>query len=67
MYTESRKMVLRTYLQGSRGDADPENRLMDMGTGMVERVGRMESRTETYSLTYVKYIARGTLLYDSGN
>ena len=54
MYTESRKMVLRTYLQGSRGDADPENRLMDMGTGMVERVGRMESRTETYSLTYVK-------------
>ena len=32
----------RTYLQGSSGDADIENRLMDMGTGMVERVGWME-------------------------
>ena len=44
MYTESRKMVLRTYLQGSRGDADPENRLMDMGR-REERVGCMERVT----------------------
>ena len=39
MYMESRKMVLMNLLAGSRGDADVENRLMHMGTGMVERVG----------------------------
>ena len=36
----SRKMVLMNLLQGSNGDADIENRLVD--TGAKERVGLME-------------------------
>ena len=31
MYTESRKMVRWTYLQGRNGEADVENGLMDPG------------------------------------
>ena len=30
---ESRKMVLRIYLQGSNGETDIENRFMDIGKG----------------------------------
>ena len=30
---ESRKMVLKNYLQGSNGETDIENRLVDMGRG----------------------------------
>ena len=43
-----RKMVLMTYLQGSDGDADRENRLVD--TGAKERVGLMEGETYTYHI-----------------
>ena len=43
---ESKKMVLiyRTYLQGSNGETDIENRLMDMGRG-EESVRCMERLT----------------------
>ena len=43
---------LETYLQGSSGDADIENRLVDPGG--KERVGQIESSIETYTLPYVK-------------
>ena len=39
IYIESRKMVLKTYLQGSNGDADIENRFVE--TRGKERVGKM--------------------------
>ena len=54
-----------TYLQGSNGDADLENRLMDKGGG-EEGQGEMISM-EAYTLPYVKQTANGNLLYDSGN
>ena len=41
---ESRKMVLKWYLQGSYGETDVENRLMDVGRGK-ERVRCMERVT----------------------
>ena len=54
---ESRKMV-RIYLQGSSGEIDIENRLMDMGRG-EERVRCMERATQKLTLPYVKQIANG--------
>jgi len=55
-------------LQGSSGDRDIENRLMDMGS-REEGEDKMngESRMEAYTLPSVKQIANGNLLYDSGN
>ena len=52
---ESRKMVLMNLLQGSSGDVDVENRLMDKGWG-EEGEGEIygESGTGAYTLTYVK-------------
>ena len=50
---ESRKMVLKTYLQGSNGERDIENRLMDLGRG-EERVRCMERVTRKPTLPYVK-------------
>ena len=41
---ESRKMVSKIYSQGSNGEIDIENRLMDMGKG-EERVRYMERVT----------------------
>ena len=54
-----------TYLKGSSGDTDIENRRMDTGGG-GEREGGMDggSNMETYTLPYVKQIANGNLLYD---
>ena len=43
-----------------------ENRLMDMGRG-EERVRCMERVTWKLTLPYVKQIANGNLLCDSGN
>ena len=40
-------MKSKIYLQGSSGETDIENRLMDMGRG-EERVRCMERVTETY-------------------
>ena len=52
IYMDSRKLVLRTYLEGSCGDTDTENSIVDKGG--KERVGRTESSMETYTLLYVK-------------
>ena len=53
-------------MQGSNGDTDLENRLMD--TAVEEGEGGTYER-ETWKLTslYVKETANGNLLYDSGN
>ena len=60
------KWYWRIYLQGSNGETDTENRLMDMGRG-EERVRCMERVTWKLILPYVKQIANGTSLYGSGN
>ena len=53
-------------MQSSNGDADLENRLVDtFGEGEVGM--NSESSIETYTLTYVKWIASGNLLYDTGS
>ena len=43
----------RTYLQGSNGETDIENRLMDTGTG-EKRVRCMQRVTWKLTLPYVK-------------
>ena len=53
MHSESRKMLLENYLQGSNGETDIENRLMDMARG-EERVRCMERVTGKLTLLYVK-------------
>ena len=60
------KWYLRIYLQGSSGETDIENRLMDMGRG-EKRVRCMERVTWKLTLPNVKYIVKGNLLYDSVN
>ena len=50
---EFRKMIPRIYLQGSSGETDIENRLMDMGRG-EERERHMERVTWKLTLLYVK-------------
>ena len=54
------------YLQGSNGDADIENRLVDTGR---EGEGGMnwESSIETYTWPYVKLHRQWRLLYDAGS
>ena len=52
------------YFQGSNGETDIENGLMDMGRG-EERVRHMER--VTWKLTVPKQTANGNLLYGSGN
>ena len=47
------------------GEADIENRLMDMGRG-EERARCIERVPWKLTLPYVKQIANGNLLYDSG-
>ena len=64
---ESRKMVLMN-LQGSNGDADIENRLMGPGRGEEGESGTNGDRSiGTFILPYVKQLASGNLLNDSGN
>ena len=46
-------MILKNYLQGSNGETDIENRLMDMGTG-EERMRCIERVTWKLILAYVK-------------
>ena len=53
-------------MQGSNGDADIENRLVDTvheGYGGTNR----ENRIKAYILPYVKQIASGNLLCDAGS
>ena len=52
--------------QGSNGETDIENRLMDIRRG-EERVRCMERVTWKLTLPYVKQIANGNFLYGSGN
>ena len=59
-------MILKNYLQGSNGETDIENRLMDMGRG-EERVRCMERITWKLTLPYVKEKANWNLLYGLGN
>ena len=66
IYTESRKIILKNYFQGNNGEADIDNRLMDMGRG-EETVRCMERVTWKLTFPYVKQIANGNLLYGSGN
>ena len=49
-------MVLKNYLQGSNGERDIQNRIMDMGRG-EERVRYMESNMETY-ITICKIVSQ---------
>ena len=58
-------MKSRIYLQGSNGETDIENRLMDMGRR--EKVRCMERVSWKLTLPYVKQIANRNLLYGSGN
>ena len=50
---ESRIMVLKNYLQGSNGETDIENRLMEVERG-EKRVRHMERVTRKLTLPYVK-------------
>ena len=53
-------------MQGSKGDTDIKNRLLDtVGEGEGGMI--WENSIETYKSPYVKSIASGSLLYDSGN
>ena len=53
------------YRATNNGETDIENRLMDMGRG-EERVRCMARVTWKLTLPYVKQIANGNVLYDSG-
>ena len=63
---ESRKMVLKNFLQDSSGEKDIENRHMEIGRE-EERVRCMERVTWKHTLQYLKLIANRNLLYGSGN
>ena len=53
-------------MQGSNGETDRENRLMDTGGG-EERMRCMERVTWKFTIPYVKQIPNENLLYVSGN
>ena len=59
-------MILKNLFTGNNGETDIENRLMDMGRG-EETVRCMERETWKLILPYVKEMAKGNLLYGSGN
>ena len=52
-------------MQGSEGDTDIKNILLDSVGGEGGMI--WENSIETYTLPYVKQIASGSLLYDAGN
>ena len=53
-------------MQGSNGETDIDNRLLDMRRG-EERVRYMQRVTWKLTLPYVELVADGNLLYGSGN
>ena len=53
-------------MQGSKGDTGIKNRLLD-SVGEGEGGTICKNNTETYTLSYVKQIASGTLMYDAGH
>ena len=59
-------MVWWSYLQGSNGDSDIENRILDMvGEGEGETI--RESGIKIYTLPYLKQITSEDLLFDTQN
>ena len=60
---ESSKMVLMKLFAGQQW-MHIENSLMDSGLGKKDRVQHMEKVTWKLTLSYVKLIANGNLLYD---
>ena len=59
-------MVMTILHARQQGDTDVKNRLLD---SVGEGEGRMicENNPETYSLSYVKQIASGSLMCDAGH
>ena len=57
---------MEEFIYRAAMEKQTENRLMDMGRG-EERVRCVERVTRKLILPYVKQIANGTSLYDSGN
>ena len=55
-----------TYLQGNNGDTDIENRPADR-VMQGEGGKNLKSNIEIYTLPYIKQIASGNLLYDTGS
>ena len=55
-------MVLKNLLKGQHGEADIENRLVDLERG-EERVRCLERVTWKLTLPHGKQIANGNLLY----
>ena len=52
-------------MHNNKGDPDIKDRLLDIvgeGEGMI-----WEKSIETHTLPYVKWIAKGSLLYEAGN
>ena len=65
---ESRKMVLMNLFVEQQWRHRHKNQTFGHGGGRKkERVGYMEIVTWKVTLPYVKHIANGNLLYDSGN
>ena len=54
-------------MQGSNGDTDIEKRLINMGSEEEGEGGCMERVTWKHTLPYIKWIAKGNFLFDSGN
>ena len=55
-----------SYLQGSKGDADAKNRLLDSaGEGMGGMI--LEKSIDTCTLPYVKHMASASLMHEAGH
>ena len=59
-------MALKNFLQGSNGETDTENRIMDMGRG-EERVRCMERVKWKLTLPCLKQMDDGNMQCGSGN
>ena len=66
IYGIEKKWYWRTYLQGKNRDGDMKNRPVDP-VGRGEGVINWESSIEICTLPYVKQIANGKLLYNTGS
>ena len=62
----SRKMVLMNLFAGEQWKCRPREQTCGHRVGK-ERVGQMERGAWKHTLPYVKQLANGNLLYDSGN
>ena len=54
------------YFQGRNGEADTENRLVDI-VGEEEGGTKWKSSIETCSKPYVRQLASGKMLYNAGS